>query len=308
MGGTASNWPRAGLLDASPRRVFADVRAEAFGAPRRGEVDFAGDPVAMMRAAGMEPDPWQCDVLTSEAKRSLLLVTRQGGKSTTTAGKALHRALYTAGALVLLLSPSLRQSQELFGKVMGTYQALDGLGYDPPAIKKASALRVEFVHGSRILALPGTEKTVRGFSAVDLLVIDEAARVDDALYYSIRPMLAVSAGELMALTTPWGKRGFFYDEWTEGSPDWHRVRVTADQCPRIPEEFLEEERRTLPAQWFRSEYFCEFADTVDQVFTTEEIDRMVNPDVAPLFAPMAQGDGPTGQPGGGRPHITPLAL
>lgn len=280
MGGTAYSWPS---VDASPRRVFADVRAEAFGTSRRGADGFAADPVAMVQAAGMDPDPWQAGVLTSTAKRSLLLVTRQGGKSTTTAGKALHRALYSPGALVLLLSPSLRQSQELFGKVMGTYRALEGFGYDPAPIKKASALRVEFVHGSRVIALPGTEKTVRGFSAVDLLVIDEAARVDDALYYSIRPMLAVSGGELMALTTPWGKRGFFYHEWTDAAADWHRVRITAADCPRIPPEFLDEERRTLPDSWFRSEYFCEFADTVDQAFTSEQIDAAFSAEVPPLF-------------------------
>lgn len=282
MGGTAYNWPSLG---ASPHRVFEDVRREAFGVPRQGVDTLAGDPVAMMQAARVEPDPWQEGVLKSTAKRSLLLVTRQGGKSTTTAGKALHRALYSPGSLVLLLSPSLRQSQELFGKVTGIYHDLEAADARPPAVKKASALRMEFAHGSRILALPGTEKTVRGFSAVDLLVIDEASRVEDALYYSIRPMLAVSGGELMALTTPWGKRGFFYHEWTDPAADWNRVRITAADCPRITEEFLAEERRTLPAQWFASEYFCEFSDTVDQAFTTEEIDGAFSAEIPPLFAP-----------------------
>ncbi len=257
---------------------------------------FAADPVAMLQAAGIDPDPWQKGVLTTQANRSLLLVTRQGGKSTVSAGKALHRAMYRAGALILLLSPSLRQSQELFAKVESVYSALDVAGHAPVAIDKASALRMQLVNGSRIIALPGTEKTVRGYSSMDLLIIDEASRVDDALYYSVRPMLAVSGGELMALTTPWGKRGFFYDEWTEGADDWHRVRITADECPRITPAFLDEERRTLPTSWFRSEYFCEFVDTVDQVFPTELIDGMVSAEIAPLFTdtPALEMDSSTG--------------
>lgn len=248
------------------------------------EADFAADPVAMMRASGLAPDAWQQDVLRSGGGDTLLLVTRQGGKSTTTAGKALHTALYRPGSLVLLLSPSLRQSQELFAKAVQIYHGLETAGARPVAVERMSTLRMELVHGSRIIALPGTEKTIRGFSAVDLLIIDEAARVLDELYYSVRPMLAVSGGQLIAMTTPWGKRGFFYQEWTEGGDAWHRVKITAADCPRIPASFIEEERRRLPETWFRSEYFCQFTDTVDQVFRSGDIERAVDPGVPLLFA------------------------
>jgi hypothetical protein len=70
-----------------------------------------------------------------------------------------------------------------------------------------------FPNGSRIVGLPGTEATVRGFSAVSLLLIDEAARVEDELYKMLRPMLAVGDGDLWLMSTPCGKRGFFYDVW-----------------------------------------------------------------------------------------------
>jgi hypothetical protein len=135
---------------------------------------------------------------------------------------------------------------------------------------------------SRIVTLPGTEKTVRGFSGVDLLVVDEAARVADELYYAVRPMLAVSGGRLMMLSTPFGKRGIFYEEWTGGAP-WERYTVTAAECPRIPAPFLEEERKTLGPWWFAQEYECRFMDTVDQVFSTEIIDKAMTDEVAPLF-------------------------
>src|ERR1700688_2334143 len=82
-----------------------------------------------------------------------------------------------------------------------------------------SSLRIELGNGSRIIALPGLENTIRGFAGVKLLVIDEASRVADDLYRAVRPMLAVSNGRMICLTTPWGKRGFFHDVWTGGGED-----------------------------------------------------------------------------------------
>ena len=118
---------------------------------------------------------------------------------------------------------------------------------------------------------------------MNLLVVDEAARVVDTLYYAVRPMLAVSGGRLVALSTPFGKRGWFHQEYTEGE-GWERVTITADQCPRISPAFLEEERRTLPPLWFQSEYECRFVDTVDQVFSTELLMRAMKDDIAPFWA------------------------
>ena len=137
-------------------------------------------------------------------------------------------------------------------------------------------------NGSRIEALPGSEKTVRGFSGTSLLIVDEAARVDDELYYAVRPMLAVSGGSLMMLTTPHGKRGVFFEEWT-GGREWDRYEVPAAECPRISPEFLAEERETLPSWVYRQEYECSFEETDDQVFTLDVIERAVTSEVKPLF-------------------------
>src|SRR5215203_4515370 len=220
-----------------------------------GDLRLALDRVAFAEKLGIVPDGWQGDFLRSSADRVLLNCSRQSGKSTMSAVIALHRALYYPSSLVLCLAPALRQSQELFGKVLGFYR---DLGRPVPAYAERK-LSLELETGSRIVTLPGTEKTVRGFSGAALLIVDEAARVDDALYFAVRPMLAVSGGDLIMLSTPYGKRGVFFEEWTNGA-GWERYRVTASEVPRIASAFLEEERRSLPARIFRQEYECSFED------------------------------------------------
>jgi hypothetical protein len=148
-------------------------------------------------------------------------------------------------------------------------------------------LGMRLANGSRIEALPGSEKTIRGFSGVDLLVLDEAARVDDGLYFAVRPMLAVSGGALIMLSTPAGRRGVFFEEWTEGA-GWERYEVPAEECPRISEAFLEEERRSLPRRVFDQEYRCVFTETEDAVFSFEDVVRALDPGVTPLFGSEAR--------------------
>lgn len=167
------------------------------------------DPTRVLTAAGIAPDDWQKRVLHSQADKMLLLASRQAGKSSVAAALAMRTALLVPKAPVLVLSPTLRQSGELFRKILDLYAALGR----PVPLVSASALKLELANGSRVVSLPGTESTVRGFSGVALLIIDEAARVSDALYCAVRPMLAVSKGRLVALSTPFGKRGWFHDAW-----------------------------------------------------------------------------------------------
>ncbi len=236
-------------------------------------------PVTLAAHAGFTLDAWQRDVLLSDASSTIILASRQAGKSTVSSIRALHRALYTPASLVLLLAPSYRQSKELFRKVLVALAALPF----PAPLTSESALELEFTNFSRIVALPGKEATIRGFSGVSLLIVDEASRVPDELYQAVRPMLAVSGGRILLLSTPFGKRGFFHHEWTEGGADWHRTKVTAEDCPRIPKQWLEHERQSIGDWWFRQEYLCEFVESVDSVFRYEDIQRTLDPKVTPLF-------------------------
>jgi hypothetical protein len=246
----------------------------------RGATDMARalDRVLFARALSVEPDPWQRELLRSSSDRVLLNCCRQSGKSTMTAVIGLHRALYHPGSLILCLAPALRQSQELFGKVLTFYR---DLGRPIPA-QAERKLSLELENESRIVTLPGTDKTIRGFSGATLLIVDEAARVEDELYFAVRPMLAVSGGALVMLSTPAGRRGIFFEEWVSGH-GWERYEVTAEECPRISPEFLEEERQVLPSWVYRQEYECSFEKIEDAIFTYEMVQQAVTSEVTPLF-------------------------
>ena len=210
---------------------------------------LALDPALILHEQGLEADPWQRELLLSNDRQVLLNCSRQAGKSTVVSALALHTALFTEGALVLLLSPSQRQSGEIFRKVRDAYHAL---GRPVRAIYETQ-LRLELANGSRVVCLPGREETIRSFGGVRLLVLDEAARIPDDLYRSVRPMLATSQGRLVALSTPFGRRGWFYEEW-HGNGPWKRVRITWRDCPRITPEFIAEETRALGPAWVDQEY------------------------------------------------------
>jgi Terminase large subunit, T4likevirus-type, N-terminal len=237
------------------------------------------DPALIAADCGLTLDPWQADLMRSTAPRVLLLCARQTGKSTVSGLIALATAVLRPGALVLLVSPSQRQSGELFRVVLRNLHALPGA----PTITAESALRLELANASRIVALPGDERTIRGFAGAALVVLDEASRIEDELIAAVRPMLATSQGRLIALSTPFGKRGFFFEAW-HGDPSWHRVKIAASDCPRISKEFLEEELRELGAQRFSEEYQLEFLDSSEAVFPTGIIDQAFSTEVKPLWS------------------------
>lgn len=237
------------------------------------------DRVAFSEQVDLTPDPWQEQLLRSQSKRILINASRQSGKSQMSAVIGLHTAIYESDSPVLILSPSQRQSAECFKKVLNVYRSLE---YLPPDAESdaESALRLELKNRSRIIALPGKEATVRSFSGVKLLIIDEASRVPDELYQSVRPMLAVSGGRIIVLSTPWGTRGFYWEAWKHRE-NWDYYEVPAEMCPRITPEFLQEEEENIGEYFFEQEYHCKFLDAQTAAFRSEDIARIIDRSIEP---------------------------
>jgi hypothetical protein len=252
------------------RRVRAE--AEDPETDPKDAVEFA------RRRLGLEADALQCEVLRSTAKRGILNCTRQWGKTTVAAAKVVHRCFTEPKSTVIVASPGARQSGEWMLKAAGMLARL-GIEKRGDGYNKISLL---LPNGSRIVGLPETEAKVRGFSALSMLVIDEASRVHDEMYVALRPMLAVSNGDLWMMSTPWGKRGFFYDTWEHGGSDWLRVRVPATECPRISKEFLEEQRRVMGQEAFRQEHMCEFVGSGMGAFDRDLVEAALDDELAPF--------------------------
>jgi phage terminase large subunit-like protein len=215
---------------------------------------------------GFGPDPWQVRVLRSVSPWILLNCCRQSGKSTTTAALALHTAIYDPG-LILLVSPSLRQSKELFAKVMAFLKSLEPV--EP--LEEDNKSSCELANGARVVSLPGDPDTLRGFSAPKLIIKDEAAYVSDEMQAALDPMLAVSNGRLIEMSSPNGRRGHFFENWQNGE-GVERIKIVGRQCPRISGDFLEKQRRKLGPMLFSQEFEGEFIDAQSSAFSSEMIE------------------------------------
>jgi hypothetical protein len=210
-------------------------------------------------------DVRQRDLLRRESKQVVLNCSRQSGKSTLTALKILHTAFWRPNSTVVVTATVLTQTEELLLKVR-EFGRTAGLLHR----KRGSKYCIELANGSRVVAAAAIAGTIRGFSAITLLVVDEASRVDDDVFESAEPMLAVSSGAVWILSTPNGKRGYFYKAFT--SSDWVKLKVKASECGRISGAFLKNQLKKLGARMFAQEYECEFVELDRGVFDAESVD------------------------------------
>ena len=255
---------------------------------------------AFARACGLEPDARQAMLLRSRARRLAVCTSRQWGKSTTASVLGAADAYYGA-PLTLIVSPTQRQSDETFAKLQrylaaalegesvatvqregapaAVHERRVGAGRRVTAAELADEWKVRSLvlrNGARVVSLPGAPENIRGFSAASRVIVDEASFVVEALFAAVRPMLLVSRGSLVLLSTPNGKQGEFYRVMTSGDDAWERHRVTWRENPRIDAADVEQDRRELPAWLFAQEYECEFTETLGAVFQARDIEAAVD--------------------------------
>jgi hypothetical protein len=178
-------------------------------------------------------DPWQASLIDTPAgRRTISLTHRQAGKTTAAAIGAAHTMAWREPASTnLVLAPTLRQSSELIRNLRGWLIAVgEKLAVD-------NTFSVELMNGSRCLAMPSSDDaSIRGLSIDGDLVVDEAARVADALFEAAQPMLIrhAESARLILLSTAWARQGFFYRIWSEGSEqDWIKIEAKVAECRHI---------------------------------------------------------------------------
>lgn len=271
----------------------------------------------------MKPDPWQIRVLRHPFKQ-LACTSRQRGKSLVASAMAINTAIIEAPGNILYTARTLRQVGEFMGRVHQLYASLKtarkvnwdinpfavgSFGEDGPdqtARERAdnqadeewskipqkageSVFTLKLANGSRIIGIPPKEETVRGFTNVKRLIMDEASRIPDEFYHQAGAFLATTRGPMVAFTTPFGKRGWFWEAFEgskSGDKSWLRTRITALGCEhsdpacatcraasteRITAAWLQEERERIGERWWRQEYGICFEDAVGQLIPHEQI-------------------------------------
>jgi hypothetical protein len=214
------------------------------------EVAYGIDPVLWVRKVlGVAPLNWQEEFLRAPRGASILALTsRQAGKTTTAAWAIAHAALFVPGSLSVVACPAQRQSAEAVRRVR---EAVVKAG---SKLEADNVYGLELTNGSRVLALPGSDDSIRGLTVDAWIVADEAARLSDDLIAALRPMRARRPEARFAmLSTAWKRTDPFWLAWNSDDPSWMRLKATADVVPFDP-KFLETERRNLGEEAFKREY------------------------------------------------------
>jgi len=285
-----------------PTRTVSDEERELYR-----QVCFARSRSRWIASLGFEPFDWQKHVLDSKAKRKSILGTRQAGKSTIVSGIPCHTAKYYPKTLSIILAPTQGQAKDDMAKVK------DFISMDStyPEMVKCSEDRIELSNGSVIQVVTATDTSARGKSKPRVIVLDEASRIDDLVYTSaVRPMITGNPEcELVLISTPNGKQGFFFNSICGSNRRWERYRILSpwnvtqdgmdlERMPMTDEEFMADAKANgfvggwysprhfsyeeqvdnlleMGRMQYRQEYGCEFVETEDMVYSYSDIDAFL---------------------------------
>lgn len=236
------------------------------------------DPVVFAARVGFVAEQWQEDLLRSVERRQIVACARQVGKTHTTAIKVVHRAVYSPDSLVLVVSPTQRQSNEMLTRCRQVFRQAGS----PLKLVKDNDGELAFENSSRIVSLPGTDATTRGYSSAALIVVDEGAYLETDVFHGVLPMVG-SDGQLIALSTPAGQSGWFHSLFTTVGNGWQRHRITVHESGQWGERRIAETRALLGSVKFAAECEASFQDTDSQLFSSQSIRAASTSAVAPLF-------------------------
>lgn len=209
------------------------------------------------------------EILDVAKRFGILNCHRRFGKTSLIATRAAWTALSQPDSVTLVVAATQNQAEELVARA-ATYLDKVAIPY-----RRDPRNGIRLANGSRILALPNREESIRGYSA-DLILIDEAAFVPDETFEAL-PILASSRQpSLWLLSTPRGKAGFFYEIWISSDPTWARIRASAGDATHL-DPFILEASRARGAAHYAREYLCEFSAGSESLFNPDLLRRAVRP-------------------------------
>jgi phage FluMu gp28-like protein len=233
------------------------------------------------KVEGFPPYAYQSVFLYDKSDRICWVSGRQCGKSTSTAIKALHLAITKPRQTIVILAPVQRQSSLIFMKIRDCINRVSGL---KNYLVQESQTMLQFENESIIYCLPaGNDGAfIRGFAA-NMIIVDEAAQVKEAVWKAILPFLATTRGKLILISTPFGMQNFFYKASCD--PSFSQHKVLSVECPLIDKSWLEAQSRLLTEIEYRQEYLCEFLSVADAYFPEELINSIIDHEWTQTFVP-----------------------
>ena len=222
----------------------------------------------MSSTLDLKLDEWQRKVL-SQKGNICLRSGRQVGKSTVISIKAAEYAVNNKKKTVLVVAAVERQAYHLFEMTLNyltdNYKSHIKMGKSRPTKSK-----IQLKNGSIIMCLPTgvSGLGIRGYT-IDLLIADEAAFIPEEVWTAITPMLSVTRGDIILLSTPHGKEGFYYDCFQ--NEDYSSFHISSEECGRIDDKFLKREKERMTKVQYAQEYLGEFVDELMQFFSTDLI-------------------------------------
>lgn len=196
--------------------------------------------------------------------------SRQKGKSFMIANILLYFALNWNKTKNICVSPTLKQAKNIYKTIM---DAIEKTGI----VKNSNAtdLEITFINRSIIRFLSAEMgESLRGYTVTGILCIDECCYISDEVFNTIKPWVDYNKSPILMVSTPYVKQGFFWQYYNYGLEGVNKV-ITVDWCdPKfkkemdkiLPPERLEEYRKTMPANKFKSEYLGEWLDDDGTVF------------------------------------------
>ena len=252
------------------------------------ELAYRLDPVLWVAGVvAMTPTSWQETFLRSPRGAAILALTaRQVGKTTVAAWGIAHTMVFSPQSLSVIACPAQRQSAEAVRRVR---EALLKAGQK---LQSDNVYGLELGNGSRVLALPGSDDSIRGLTVDGWIVADEAARLPEDLIAALRPMRARRPqARLAMLSTAWNRSDPFWTAWASDDPSFIRIKATADSTGALfAPGFLEQERRALGEHVFKREYLGIPGGEAESPFTWDLYEQAIYIHVpkappGPAFAP-----------------------
>lgn len=237
----------------------------------------------------IELDQWQKEALEHDGDL-LLCIPRQIGKTTIMARKASEYLVKHKNKTIVVVSLTEDQAQLMIIMVLDylqkTYpQYLKGLKKN----QKATKSTIHLNNGSWIIARPvgNTGDAVRGFTG-DILIIDEASRMNEMIFEAAEPTLASTGGQIWMCSTPFGKKGYFYNCYlnedksfkvihVESTEEIYKTRPLSDAWSEMRREKalerLNRAKNRMSSMAYAQEHLAQFVDDLQQFFPDAIIQR-----------------------------------